>query len=103
LNPGLKILQIIMQDLVLPLPETVIVTPCVIKQDEDVPRSLEIMGDALDLLDEPDAIAVIAPGLVILQRLQFGLHHGAALPPNYGIDGSGITLQEVHLFHVRLH
>lgn len=92
-----------MQDLVLSLLETVIVTLHVLQQDENIPCSLETMCDALDFLDESDAIAFVAPGLVILQRLQLGLHHVAALSPKDGVDGSCITFQEVHLIHLRLH
>jgi hypothetical protein len=61
------------------------------------------MGDPLYFLDEPDAIALVAFGLVAFQRLKCGLHHGAALLPIDGVDGSGVALQEVDSLHVCLH
>jgi hypothetical protein len=57
----------------------------------------------LYFLDEPDAIAFISFFLVAFQRLKFGLHHGAALSLNNGLDGYGVPLQEIDSLHVRLH
>jgi hypothetical protein len=94
------------QGLVLSLMKTVRVAPRVVQGDENIPRSLLTMvGDALDFLNEPDAIMIfVALGLVGFQRLQFGLHHGAAVSPHDGVlDGSGVTFQEVDLFYVYLH
>jgi hypothetical protein len=87
----------------LSLMESVTVAPHLLQGDEKIPCSLKMMGDTLNFLDEPDAITFVALGLVVFQSLQFGLHHGTALSLNDGIDGSGVTLQEVYLFHVRLH
>jgi hypothetical protein len=79
--------------------ETVIAAPSLVQGDENIPCSLAMMGDALNFLaDEPDAIMFVALGLIIFQRLQFELHHGASLSPNDGKNGSDVGFQEVYLF-----
>ncbi len=92
-----------MQGLALSLLETVIVAPRNIQGDENIPRSLKTMCDALDFLDEPDAITFVALDLVVFQRFQLGLHHGAALSPDDGIDCPAVALHEVGSLHVHFH
>jgi hypothetical protein len=62
-----------------------------------------MMGDALDFLNESDAITFVALGLIVFQRLHFGLQHGAELSPHDGVYGPGVTFQEVDSFHIRLY
>jgi hypothetical protein len=52
---------------------------------------------------EPDAIAVSAPRFVLVEGLQFRLHHGAALPPHDDVYRVKVAFHFFGAPHVGLH
>jgi len=67
----------------------------VVKGEVDVALTLETIRDALDFLQNPNAITFVTLRLKIITRSEFCFHHLAALAPNDRVSGLQITIEIV--------
>ena len=66
-----------------------------VKEEADVAPALKTISDALDFLQNPNAITFVTLCLKIIERSEFCLHRLAALAPNVRVSGLQITIKIV--------
>jgi len=67
----------------------------VVEGKVDVKLTLETIRDALDFLQNPNAIIFVTLRLEIIKRSEFRFHRLAALAPNDRVSGLQITIEIV--------